>query len=522
MTTRWRYVGLITLNVLLAACGGSGPDDHGHEHADEAAEHAHGDTHSERASLVYTHYTSSTELFVEFPALVVGEASTFAAHFTRESDFKPLTSGTVSVLLERNGSVVASFRVREPVRTGIFSPVVTPREAGAFELAVTLENGTLNARHDLGTITVFSDASSVSIKQAEGEGNIGYLKEQQWTNPYAVTLATARPMRRSVPGFATVMAPADGGAEVHAPADGYLAASGLAAAGDFVDAGDVLGNLVPRLGEGFDVGSLLVALEKARAERSLAQDDVTRFEDLYTKGAIPERRLIEARRRLEVANAELGAARSRAEQYQRGSQQAGIALRAPVSGEIIESSVRPGAFVRDGDRLFRLATPDRRWLEIRVPERYAGSLPSATGAWLDQPGRQPVVLDGEHGARVVQIGSAIDPVTRTASVVIEYPANAGPTSVGTRLPASVFVSGPERRLAVPRSALIEDGGRMVVYVQTGGEMFVRRPIELGIFDGDFVEVIDGLDGGERIVSEGAYLVRLAAAGGDDIGHGHAH
>lgn len=84
------------------------------------------------------------------------------------------------------------------------------------------------------------------------------------------------------------------------------------------------------------------------------------------------------------------------------------------------------------------------------------------------------------------------------------------------------MTAPQERLAVLRSAIIEDGGRTVVYEQTGGEMFVRRPVELGIADGPLIEVVDGLSGGERIVTEGAYLIRLASAGGDDIGHGHAH
>lgn len=43
-----------------------------------------------------------------------------------------------------------------------------------------------------------------------------------------------------------------------------------------------------------------------------------------------------------------------------------------------------------------------------------------------------------------------------------------------------------------------------------------------MIDGLWVEVLRGVSAGERVVSEGAYYVRLAAAGGDDIGHGHAH
>jgi len=44
----------------------------------------------------------------------------------------------------------------------------------------------------------------------------------------------------------------------------------------------------------------------------------------------------------------------------------------------------------------------------------------------------------------------------------------------------------------------------------------------GSVDGSWVQVNAGVTAGERVVSEGAYLVKLAAAGGEEIGHGHAH
>jgi membrane fusion protein, heavy metal efflux system len=265
-----------------------------------------------------------------------------------------------------------------------------------------------------------------------------------------------------------------------------------------------------------------VALEQAEANLSLAERDVLRLEQLYNQGAVPERRLAEARSALGVARAEANAARARVAQTQQGDRQSGLALRAPVAGTIVEANARPGAFTRAGDRLFRIAAPERRWVEIRVPEHFAQELPTASGAWLDAGTSRNIVLDATTGAQVIQVGTAIDPRTRTASVTLEYPTARGPEALGRRLPAGVFVSEPALRLAVPGSAVIEDGGRDVVYVQVGGELFARRPVALGIRDGELLEVLSGLEAGERVVSLGAYLVRLAAVGGDEIGHGHTH
>jgi membrane fusion protein, heavy metal efflux system len=505
----------VALTLTLTACERLPHIGHDHD-----ADQGHG--HEEAQDVfVFTHYTPQTELFLEFPPLVAGQSSRFLAHVTQLADFKPLVAGTLDVVLEGPAGPMARFRVRQPAREGLFTPDVSPREPGTFRLVIEIAADELEARHDLGPVTVFAAASEVVVAAAE-EGEIVYLKEQQWADPFATTAAGLRPMRRSVPGFATVLAPADAGAEVHAPADGYIAATALARGGSAVARGDVLGYLVPRLGEGTDFGNLLVALEQAESRLSLAERDVLRLEQLFAQGAVPERRLIEARSELSVARADAAAARARVEQTQQGDRQAGLALRAPVAGNIVEANARPGAFTRAGERLFRIAAPERRWVEIRVPEHFSNELHATSGAWLDAGGNQRVVLDAESGGVVVQVATGIDPRTRTASVTVEYPTAQGPEALGSRLPAGVFVSEAELRMAVPHGAIIEDGGRDVVYVQIGGESFARRPVELGIRDGEWVEVRSGVQAGERVVSRGAYLLRLAAVGGDEIGHGHTH
>lgn len=521
MTIDRRHV-LVWAALLLAGCGGGDAGGHGHAHG-SGNEAEHGHAHApEGPTLVYTHYTPATELFVEFPALVVGQASTFAAHVTRLADHRPLTSGTMDVRLSRGNRLVARFRVQEPARPGIFTPAVTPRDAGEYGLSIDVTDGDLQVRHELGQVTVFADAAGVQVDQPAPQGEIGYLKEQQWANPFATVLAEARPLRRSVPGFGTILPPADAGAEVRAPAEGYLAPGSLIRSGDRVAAGDTLGVIVPRLGDGTDLGDLTVSLERARSSQSLAERDVERLGGLVEQGAVPERRLVEARQALEVANAELRAARARFEQYQRAGEGAGLALRAPVGGVVVGASARPGAYVRQGERLFLIAAPDRRWLDIRVPERFAGGLGDAAGAWIDVAGNGAVTLDDRAGARVVQTDLVVDLATRTAGVTVEFPTALVPQPIGSRFAAHVFTEAPAERLAVPRSAIVDDGGRSVVYVQTGGETFARRPVALGIVDGSWVQVTDGVEPGERVVSEGAYLVRLAAAGGEEIGHGHAH
>jgi multidrug efflux pump subunit AcrA (membrane-fusion protein) len=75
---------------------------------------------------------------------------------------------------------------------------------------------------------------------------------------------------------------------------------------------------------------------------------------------------------------------------------------------------------------------------------------------------------------------------------------------------------------IPVSAVIDDAGRPIVFVQTSGESFERRPVTLGVRQADVVQVLEGLKPGERIVSKGAHLVRLASLSTQVPAHGHVH
>jgi multidrug efflux pump subunit AcrA (membrane-fusion protein) len=76
--------------------------------------------------------------------------------------------------------------------------------------------------------------------------------------------------------------------------------------------------------------------------------------------------------------------------------------------------------------------------------------------------------------------------------------------------------------AVPTAAVLTEAGRPYVFVQLGGERFVRRFIELASRDGDVVGVKSGIAPGERVVTRGAYEVQLASAASGLPAEGHVH
>lgn len=498
----------VVLTLSLAACDRTG---------DAAG--------AEPEAQVYTHFTPQTELFVEFDPLVAGAKSTFAAHFTRLSDYKAVTAGTVEVILSGGNAPAERFRVSAPRAPGIFAPTVVPRATGRRKLAIAITAPGLKARHELGEVVVHADSTAaLKAGPAPGvvEGEIGFLKEQQWTTDFALEAVQPRALRESVNAPATIRASADGAAEVVATTAGTLRAAGrFPALGDRVARGQTLAMLVPRVGGETDAASVQAELASARSQAALADADAARMQRLYSQQAVSQRRLQEARSAQQVAQAQLRAAQQRVSQLGGGS--GGIALKAPVGGTLALVPVANGAAVEAGDVLFHIVDRRELWLQAHVSEADAARLERPDGAAFDLPGMdKPVEIRAGGNGRLVGVGSMIDPETRSVPVIFAL-SNPDPRiALNQNVQARVFTGRTRSALSVPAAAVIDDGGQRVVYVMRGGESFSRVPVRLGLRDGDRFEVLEGLKAGDRVVSRGAMQVRLAAATPEAMGHGHAH
>lgn len=517
-----------TLIATLCATFLYGCGDHGHEHDKDgghapAATEAKMETGHGAGGEKLTHFTDRTELFVEFPRLVVGEKSAFAAHLSRLADFRAVTAGKVSVRLSGDGKPDEVFAVDTPTQPGIFRPEALPKNAGDRELAIEVRTPEFTVVHELGPVTVYPDRKTAEADPAphDDEG-IGFTKEQQWKVDFATTEVVMRPIRTAVNATGTVRARPDGEAVLSAVASGQVQpAGGFPRLGQDVQKGQILAYLVPRLGGETDLATLRAAQQKARVEHDLARQELTRLESLYTQEAVPEKRVLAARAAAALAGAELDAAQQRLGQY--GGAGGGITLKAPVAGTVVDVRVSPGAYAEAGAPLFHIVDRGRLWLELRVPETEAVRLATPTGAVFHVASADPGVeiAVGKNG-RLVAVGGVVDAATRTVPVVFEFAPGTRPLPIGMAVQAQVFAGGAREAVAIPASSVLDEGGLSVVFVQLGGESFERRQVRLGAREGDWVEVLDGLTPGSRVVSRGAYLVKLASTGTAQIGHGHAH
>jgi membrane fusion protein, heavy metal efflux system len=520
-----------TLSFVFALACGCG-DDHGHAH-DDGHEHepddAHGHGHEhEGAYEVVTRWGATTQLFVEFPALVVGEDSPFAAHLTRLRDHAAIDSGTVVVELHGGAHPIERFTVEQPAVAGIFRPIVRPAHAGPRRVTLRLDSSAASEVHELGELTIYSTRSQADAAAGEEEpaGTISYLLEQQWKVSFGLARAEARELRPNIPAFARLSSPPEAESIVTAPRDGRVNAIGgrFPHVGDEVEEGHVIFGLGTAPEDQGDPASLDHAVREAAIGVAAAQREVDRLVPLVEQGVVAQRRLDEANSALSIAESHLSSARRRKRSLGQsqlvGGRGDSLDLPSPIPGTVAEVLVAPGAWVTEGQQLARIVDRDQLWLDVSVPEAYVSELGKVSGAWFQLEGIEGALA--VPGSALVSVGTEIDAQTRTLPVRFQIDNVGRELFAGMTTQAHLFVDAPQLTTAIPVEALVEDGGADVVYVQTGGESFERRMVKLGIRDGDYIAVLDGVAPGEWVVARGAHSIKLASSSTAAIGHGHAH
>ena len=510
MKMRDRHIAMFVLLGLLSACR-SGP-------APAPA------TEEEPPSVAVTIWTEKTELFMEYPPLVAGEEASFHIHLTDLSTFEPLREGKVVVRFE--GDAIQRFEVDAPATPGIFNVTLKVPAARRYQVAVELHSAKLSDELRVGPVTVHSDQqSALAAIAADEEGATSFLKEQQWTLDFATMKVESLARRQVVSVPATIEPRVGGSAEVRAPTAGRIVIGGGRAIGSMVNRGAPLAELIVRNERLGETPVLKLELAQAEAALRLAEGDLARIERLAGVGAVPQRRLIEARAAQETATARVRIAEEQLRHLElsrsgQGSGEAGerVVVRAPITGVVAESSVTPGATVEEGQLLYRIVALDRVHIVGAVPEQHLARIENATSAEIEVPG-VPTPLTS---TRLISVGRVVDPQKRSVPITFELAKPPSAVAVGQGVTLRLITEPRGAEVAVPANAIVDDGGQPIVFVQTAGESFERRPVRVGEpREGGFVQV-EGIEAGERIVTRGAHLVRLAALSPQTPGHGHVH
>lgn len=258
--------------------------------------------------------------------------------------------------------------------------------------------------------------------------------------------------------------------------------------GQRVEAGDVLVELADT--------EEAAALTEARASLNEAQRTRARITELAEQGAASGAAVDEAEAAYDRAQAQIDALQARL---------ADRVIRAPFAGVIGLRNVSLGELVSPGDVVATLDDTSVVKLDFTVPERFLSTLQEGQQIRAEAAAYPDEIFSG----RIAEIDSRIDPVTRAVTVRALVP------NEDNQLRPGMLLTVQTRRdvrqsPAIPETAVMRNGTQASVYMVSAAEGTATanvRNIMLGIRDGLLIEVTEGLQAGDQIISEGTHKVR---------------
>lgn len=231
-------------------------------------------------------------------------------------------------------------------------------------------------------------------------------------------------------------------------------------------------------------------LDKARRDAEVAAVERARLQRLRRDGLATDAELHSA-----IAAAATAAALR--DSLERRVGPGGVrTLLAPRDGIVDALTVQPGDLLAAGAVAVRVAAPDALQVRLGIEPEDLPRVAAAQTVKLAalNPGAATVK------ATVASLDRRIDPQTRLASALVNLPP-AGGLLPGAALRAQIVIVAHEQAVAVPRAAMLYAADQPSVFIADGGKAR-RRKVQLGLQDGDWVEITSGVKAGEPVIVAG--------------------
>jgi len=271
-----------------------------------------------------------------------------------------------------------------------------------------------------------------------------------------------------------------------------------------------------------ELGKARAEYLRARAEMDLTTQALDRKKSLAAEHIVPLRELQEAAAAAAAAAAELRAAEASLQALGMSGDDDGrseVTLRSPIAGTVIARTAARGQMADPATPLIIIADLSRLWLVAHVFERDVVRLSPGAEARVTFPAlpRRTFV------ARVTLVGKQVDLSSRTVPVRIEIANEEGLLRPGMSAAAWMALGEAEAPIvAVPVAALQRWRDQWCVFVPVAEGTFEIRAVGRGRDLGGEVEVLNGLQAGEMVVVDGAFLLKAEADRARGEGEHHEH
>jgi membrane fusion protein (multidrug efflux system) len=330
-------------------------------------------------------------------------------------------------------------------------------------------------------VLVVGGFSVVKVAASNGKGAKSEEKQEEKKKaPVPVSVAAVETGTVSSYIRSTANLVSDNEVKVLTESDGRIARL-FVDEGDWVSKGQTLATL-DREDTGIDLAKTQVKSENARLVYE-------RGERMLKEGLISQETFEKLRMEDEMSRQEVAEAR-----YRIGK----TAIRAPFSGRITSRIVEQGQHLRAGEELFNLADFDPLVAYIHLPEREVLGLKAGRETRITLKADEAVQFRG----RIRQISPVVDPATGTVKVTVEA-VNPLPAAVrpGGFVTIDVIRESRPEAVLLPRQAVLRELQSAHVFVAKNG-IAEKRPVQLGLEEGEHIEVLGGVKPGERVIVAG--------------------
>ena len=183
-----------------------------------------------------------------------------------------------------------------------------------------------------------------------------------------------------------------------------------------------------------------------------------------------------------------------------------VSLPAPVSGTVISRTANAGEVIQADKEILRIADLSSVWVTGQVYEKDLGKVVVGSGASITSDAYPGRVFRG----RVSYVDPTLDPATRTAQARIELsnPGRALKLGMFVNVAFAALGSAESTSAVIPQSAVQNINSQQVVFVETATpNTYVMRQVKLGPETNNRYPVLEGVTVGERVVTEGSFLLR---------------
>lgn len=541
----------------------SGQDDHGHTHAEEGMENAH------LTSGIFSVYaeTQKYELTLKHGRIDAGEESDLTLYIADFKTNRPLANVDLKITVQEDPSIIVRSERHDD---GIYHLHANFKEVKPYSLAVNLnskehgadllllnqveigkdppapeimsqeethEHGSdwwkfalvffgglaigyflLRRRPKVaaGLLIVVCLHGAIEHLNAHGghgdeeeatAGNVVLIpKETQFLFNVLTQQLAKGEFQPAVDLFATVIPAAGGFAEIMSPQSGKI--TGLSVVpGQKVGAGQTLAIIRPsttlseQVGVATETGRLRADINAAQAELNAAERELNRLRSISDIAAKKDIQAAEARYNTAKANLESLRAISSGGVTGTGTS---LVLKAPVSGTVGQFSISQGSEIMAGTTLFSVFNLDKVYLEAQVYGEDAALLENAKVFQVTTSADERT----SENIRIISAGLEVNPSNQSRKVIFELENKDNAFKIGEYVTVHAFLPKAGNLVFIPNSALSEINGKPVVFIKSNPEQYLVRYVSLGEDNGTHSIVLNGMDEGERYVTEGTYQVKM--------------